>query len=269
MDLLRTFLTQWLSSFISSVSLVDLIVKLAMILAWVLVAYIIHFVAKLIVFSLKRANKKSLVKRQKTIAALVVSLITYAFWFVIVMMILLELSIDLAPVLASAGILGFAIGFGAQELIKDLISGFFIIFEQSFNVGDVIQIGDFKGTVLEVGIRKTKLMNWKNEVRLINNGDIRVITQFSMDDSVGVVEFQVSPYTDLSIFYSEAFVELLEGYQNKPFVTEAPKFIGVVDNAINSLTLRVSFKTQNNKHVALERELKRDILMFLNKSRES
>jgi len=269
MDLLRTFLQDWLNSIIGDAAVADLFVKLLMITAWVLIAYIAHFISKFILYRLKRSNKKVLVKRQKTISALVVSLTKYAFWFVIVMMILLELGIDLAPVLASAGILGFAVGFGAQELIKDLISGFFIIFEQSFNVGDVIQIGDFKGTVLEVGIRKTKLMNWKNEVRLINNGDIRVITQFSMDDSVGVVEFQVSPYTDLSIFYSEAFVELLEGYQNKPFVTEAPKFIGVVDNAINSLTLRVSFKTQNNKHAALERELKRDILMFLNKSRES
>jgi len=264
MDLLRTFLTEWLSSFISSVSIVDLIVKLAMILAWILVAYIIHFVAKLIVFSLKRANKKSLVKRQKTIAALVVSLITYAFWFVIVMMILLELGIDLAPVLASAGILGFAIGFGAQELIKDLISGFFILFEQSFNVGDVIQIGDFKGTVLEIGIRKTKLVNWKNEIRLVNNGDIRVITQFSMSDSVGVVEFHVSPYTDLSIFYSEPFIEILERYNDKPFITEGPKFIGIVENGLHVLTLRVTFKTENNKQFSLERELKRDILMFLN-----
>ncbi len=268
MDILKTFLTDWLTSLNLGTTLVDLIVKVLMIITWLLLGYIGTFIAKFFINRLKK-KERQLVKRQRTIAALVISISKYVFWFIIIMMILLELGLDLAPILASAGILGFAVGFGAQELIKDLISGFFIIFEQAFNVGDTIQVGDFKGTVLEVGIRRTKLVNWKNEVRLINNGDIRVITQSSIGDSVGVVEFHVSPNFDLREFYSEKFVEVLEKYYDKPFITEAPKYVGVIDTQLHNTTLRVTFRTENNKHAALERELKRDIQLFLKEVRDN
>lgn len=268
MDLLKSFLTEWLTSLNLGTALVDLIVKALMIATWLILGYIGTFAARFFINRLKK-KEKTLVKRQRTIAALVISISKYVFWFIIIMMILLELGLDLAPILASAGILGFAVGFGAQELIKDLISGFFIIFEQAFNVGDTIQIGDFKGTVLEVGIRRTKLINWKNEIRLINNGDIRVITQSSIGDSVGIVEFHVSPNFDLREFYSEKFVEILEKYHNQPFITEAPKYIGIIETQLHNTTLRVTFRTENNKQYAIERELKRDIQLFIKEIRDS
>ena len=76
-------------------------------------------------------------------------------------MILDELKINFLPVLASAGIVAFAVGFGAQELIKDLISGFFLILENAFDVGDIIEIGTFRGKVTQIGLRRTRLTNWK------------------------------------------------------------------------------------------------------------
>lgn len=264
MDLLRSIILDWLTNLINDTYLSELMTKCAMIVIWVFIGYLGHFTAKLFLFILRRANKKTLIKRQRTIAALVVSLIKYVFWFVIIMMILLELGIDLAPILASAGILGFAIGFGAQELIKDLISGFFIIFEESFNVGDMIRVGDFTGTVVEIGIRKTKIKSWKNEMRLINNGDIRVLTNFSLDDSVGVVEFHVTPYFDLKTFYEEPFQELLATYAHDPNVTEPPQFIGVVETTLHMITCRVTFQTKPGMHFGLERALKRDIQLYLN-----
>src|SRR5690606_29248239 len=159
----------------------------------------------------------------------VIALIKYLFWFVMGMMILKEFGLDLAPILASAGILGFAIGFGAQELVKDMIAGFFIIFESAMNVGDFVDVGGFSGTVQEVGIRRTRILNWKNELRLINNGDIKSFTNYAGRDSVGVVEFFVTPQFDLNVFDSEPFKALLDGYKKYPEITSLPEYIGVID----------------------------------------
>ncbi len=267
MDILKSFITDWLTGLGLPIYLTELITILVAVTGWILLGYIFSFIAKFIISRLK-AKERHLVKRQKTVTALVIALIKYIFWFVMAMMVLKEFGLDLAPILASAGILGFAIGFGAQELIKDLIAGFFIIFENAFSVGDFIQLGDFSGTVLEVGIRRTKLINWKNEIRMVNNGDIKVITNFSTGNSIGVVEFIVSPQFDLRAFYSEEFVELLENYANKPDMVETPTYLGVVETQLHMVKLRVRFATLNQKHWAYERELRRDIQMFIQDVRE-
>lgn len=267
MDLLREFLSNLFSEWLpNQTQLTNLIVKVLMVIVWCLIGYLVHLITKFLVARMK-AKEKRLVKRQKTIAALVISITRYVFWFIIIMMILLEMGFDVAPILASAGILGFAVGFGAQELIKDLISGFFIIFEQAFNVGDIIEVNNFKGTVIDIGIRRTKIVNYKNEVRLINNGDIRTITQFSIGESVGVVEFQVSPNFDLNLFETDQFKAILNQFNDNVNMLEAPKLVGVVDSLLHQVTLRVTFVTLNGKHTALERQLKKEILMFIRKVR--
>ncbi|VEU83337.1 mechanosensitive ion channel family protein [Acholeplasma hippikon] len=267
MQILKDFIFNLLEQTGMSEELNKALVSLTAIAIWLFLGFIFSRIAKRIINKLK-AKEKHLVKRKKTITALVLSLAKYLFWFIMFMMVLLELGIDLAPVLASAGILGFAVGFGAQELVKDLISGFFIVFENAFDVGDVIQIGDFKGTVLEIGMRRTKIRNWKNEIRLINNGDIRVINQYSVGDSVGVVDFQITPTFDISVFYTEEFQNILNSYADHPDMIDAPRFVGVIESQIYNITLRVQFKTLNNKHVGLERSIRHDIMIFLRKKRE-
>lgn len=267
MDVLKQFLTDWLNSLNMHESLIQLLVTAAAIFGWIILGSIFHLTTKLVIARLK-AKEKRMVRRQRTVTALILSLIKYMFWFVMGMMMLKEFGLDLAPILASAGILGFAVGFGAQELIKDMIAGFFIIFEGAMNVGDFVDVGGFSGTVQEVGIRRTRILNWKNEMRLVNNGDIKAITNFAGRDSVGVVEFFVSPQFDLSHFTSKRFEELLESYNKFEDITEIPKYIGVVDMQLHNIKLRVSFKTLNQKHWGIERDLRRDIQKFIQTIRD-
>ncbi|WP_461038765.1 mechanosensitive ion channel family protein, partial [Streptomyces mayteni] len=109
-------------------------------------------------------------RRTRTIGKLIRNIITYAINFIAILLILSQLNINLAPLLAGAGIVGLAIGFGAQSLVKDVITGFFIIFEDQFAVGDVIQVNQFKGTVEEIGLRVTKIRSWTGEVHILPNG---------------------------------------------------------------------------------------------------
>ena len=108
------------------------------------------------------------------------------------MLILGQVGLNLGPLLAGAGVLGLAIGFGAQSLVKDVITGFFIIFEDQFGVGDVIQIDQFKGTVEEIGIRVTRIKSWTGEVHIIPNGNIKQVTNFSTYNSIAVVDVSIA-----------------------------------------------------------------------------
>lgn len=99
-------------------------------------------------------------RRLITVGELLKNVTSITSNFIMVMLVLGEIGYDLAPLLAGAGVLGLAIGFGAQSLVKDVITGFFIILEDQFAVGDVIQTGSLKGTVEIIGLRSTRLVSW-------------------------------------------------------------------------------------------------------------
>ncbi|MFA5560412.1 MAG: mechanosensitive ion channel domain-containing protein [Acholeplasmataceae bacterium] len=257
--LIQTFLENKL--FLSpSVALI--IRAAAIIILWLIIGYLLTFVNKFITHRIIRRRKHK-DQRTETITKLINSVIHFVFWFFIVVMILLELGIEIAPILASAGILAFAVGFGSQELIKDLLSGFFIIFEHSFDVGDMIEHQGFKGRVIEIGLRKTKIKNWKNEIKLVNNGDIRTVINYSIGESIGVVEFGVAYGTDLDLFINNDFQELLIKFnEDNENVVKTPSYAGIVALTEGIMTLRVTFEAKNNQHVGLERDLRLLIMKY-------
>ena len=116
---------------------------------------------------------------------------SYVIYFISAMMILEYCGIPIKGLLAGAGILGLAVGFGAQSLVKDIISGFFIIFEDQFSVGDYIKINTFEGEVLEIGLRTTKLKSKMGELHVIPNGSIIQVTNYSILNSMSVVDITV------------------------------------------------------------------------------
>ena len=109
-------------------------------------------------------------RRIKTLSTLFNNVIKYVVHFVTIMLVLAQMNFDLAPLIASAGVLGLAIGFGAQNLVKDVVNGFFIIFEDQFAVGDQVTIGNFSGTVVQIGLRITKIKSYTGEIHIITNG---------------------------------------------------------------------------------------------------
>jgi small conductance mechanosensitive channel len=118
-------------------------------------------------------------RRAQTLEILLRSAITYLVFFLACLMILQVFNVNTSAILASAGILGLAVGFGAQSLVKDIISGFFILFEDQFSVGDFIQIDAVTGTVEEIGLRTCKIRQWTGELSIIPNGGITKVTNYN------------------------------------------------------------------------------------------
>ena len=147
-----------------------------------------------------------------------------------------------------------------------IISGFFILLDNIFSVGDIIEVNGFKGEVREVGFRTTRIRNWKGEVKIVSNGDLNNVINFSKNNSVAIVDFGVAYDTDMSTINElmERFIESIDGKYSE--VIERPSFLGVVELADSSINLRIIAKTNANKHFQIERDLRREVVIFLNEN---
>ncbi|QMS85037.1 mechanosensitive ion channel family protein [Candidatus Xianfuyuplasma coldseepsis] len=234
------------------------------IVTWLLLGFIINRVSKPVINKLLRIEKKG--ARAKTVANLLWSVTRYLVWFIVLMLIFSSLGVDLTPFIASAGVVGLAIGFGAQEIVRDFMSGFFIIFDGEFQVGEVIEVKGFKGTVIMIGLRTTVIENWKGERKIINNGNIDSVINFSRNQSIAVVDFGVAYDTDLQKL-TEIMPAFLEQEDERyGDIVEMPKFLGVTELADSSINMRIIAKTEVMKHFQVERDIRKDLVMYFSEN---
>lgn len=133
-------------------------------------------------------------RRENTLKKLIANVVAYVVYFVAFIMILDNvLGFNVGALLAGAGVAGLAIGFGAQNLVRDIISGFFIIFEDQFSVGDYVLVNAIEGYVDEIGLRTTKVLSWTGEMHILPNGDIGHVTNYSVHNGIAVVDINI-PY---------------------------------------------------------------------------
>ncbi|KON85939.1 mechanosensitive ion channel protein MscS [Sporosarcina globispora] len=202
-------------------------------------------------------------RRETTLIKLLENMLTYVVFFVAAIMILSVLTIDVKALLAGAGIVGLAVGFGAQSLVKDIITGFFIIFEDQFSVGDHIRIDQFEGTVEEIGLRTTKIKNWTGEVHILPNGSIMQVTNFSINNSVAFVDVSIAYEGDIvkaEKVLQELFEKLPEKYED---MIKPPEILGIQNLAASDVVLRVVSETFPMRHFYIARQLRKEIKLCL------
>ncbi|HYR92391.1 MAG TPA: mechanosensitive ion channel family protein [Terriglobia bacterium] len=179
---------------------------------------------------------------------------------IIVLTISSELGFDIGPILASAGIVGLAVGFGAQSLVKDVISGFFILFEDQYGVGDVIKIGEVSGVVERMTLRATVLRNLEGQVHVIPNGNINTVTVMTKGWARAVVDVTV-PHTENLTKVFEVLEKvgsrLAQDWPDR--VLEQPTILGVEKLDDAGVTIRLIVKTPPFKQADVNREWKRRI----------
>jgi len=237
---------------------------------WVLAKIVLYFVAGRVVVRIagraithmmieRKTESRGPVKidprRTQTIGRLVNNVVSYTVNFIVLMLILSELGVDLAPLLAGAGVMGLAIGFGAQSLVKDIITGFFIIFEDQFAVGDVVKTGNFQGTVQEIGLRVTRIKSWTGEVHIIPNGAITEVTNFSTNNSVGVVDVSIAYESDIEKATDVIRRTALEVYEGNENMVKEPEVLGVQTLGASEVVIRVTFECKPMTHFGVGREM--------------
>ncbi|MEG1790615.1 MAG: mechanosensitive ion channel family protein [Oscillospiraceae bacterium] len=200
-------------------------------------------------------------RHAETLKGLACNCVKYAVVIFAVIFGLSILGVNMVAVLTSLGIVGLVVGFGAQSLIEDVITGLFIIFEGQFRVGDIISIDNFRGTVTGIGIRTTDLMDAGGNIKIINNSDIRTLTNLSEVESFAVADVGIAYNADLLTaerVISELMGEIPGMYPE--IFREPPSYSGVQSLSASSVELRVVAKVDEaNVYIArrlLNRELK-------------
>lgn len=182
-------------------------------------------------------------RREETLKKLTQNILTYIVYFTAFTMILGTLSIEVAPLLASAGVAGLAIGFGAQNLVKDIISGFFIIFEDQFGVGDYVSFAGIEGTVEEIGLRTTKVKSWTGEQQVIPNGNITQVTNYSVHNGLAIVDINIPYENDIALaeeIIEKVLIELPNKYEA---IVNTPVIHGVQKLELSHVVIRVIAET--------------------------
>ncbi|GEN85063.1 mechanosensitive ion channel protein MscS [Sporosarcina luteola] len=232
------------------------------------VAFIVVKIGKSIIRRLFKIKLKGPIRkeerREMTLLKLLENTLTYVVFFTAIIAVLDEFNMDVKGLLAGAGVLGLAVGFGAQSLVKDVISGFFILFEDQFSVGDYVQIGSAEGMVEEIGLRTTKIKNFTGEVFILPNGSIAQVVNYSLKNSLAIVDVTIKfelgiEKVEKSI---EAFLETMS--KDNPDLLGNPRLIGAHDFTEDAVIERIIVETKPMRHF----DTARSISMGLKKSLE-
>ncbi|ETI66209.1 mechanosensitive ion channel family protein [Neobacillus vireti LMG 21834] len=206
------------------------------------------------------------VRRGETLSKLLDNIISYVVYFIAFMMILSVLGIDVKALIAGAGVVGLAVGFGAQSLVKDVISGFFIIFEDQFSVGDQIRVGLLEGTVETIGLRTTKIKSGTGEVHILPNGSITQVTNFSLNNTVATIDIAISYGEDIDKaenVIGEALQNMTLKYEE---LTKTPELLGIQTIDPAEIVFRIVVETLPMKQSGVTRGIRKDIKLLLDEN---
>lgn len=199
-------------------------------------------------------------KKLNTLTGLTKSLVKYTIYIIMFISVLNVLNIPTQSILAAAGLGGLAIGFGAQSLVKDVISGFFILFEDQYSVGDYVSIDAATGTVEDMGLRITKVRAFNGDLHIIPNGDIKTVVNHSRGNSLAIIDISITYEADI-----DKVVEVLQNIGNEYYknnrdtVVEQPEVLGITKFGDSDVSLRMIARTVPLKHWSVEREIRKDI----------
>jgi small-conductance mechanosensitive channel len=237
----------------------------------VVVIVIALFMILLLVGISKKISKKALAKmeesekidthrkqRYQTLSSVILSFIKILVWILGVLWVLGELEIDYAPFLVAAGGISLAIGFGAQSLVKDMVSGFFILMEEQFALGDFVEIGGQSGTVENISLRTLKFRSLDGTLHTVPNGSISMVSNKTYQWSRAIVKVGVSydddPQKVLSVLKTVC-QQIIEDPEWKESIIEEPTPQGILSFGDSSVNFRVLAKTPPGMQWAVEREL--------------
>lgn len=251
------------------------------IISTILITAIIYFIGALLMGRIvnrivmargRNWHKKDIEKREKTLShtfAILWRVIVFTGGALALFQILFP-GVSLAPLFASAGIVGVALGFGAQSLVRDFLSGIFIIAENQYRVGDVIDIEGFGGTVERVGARSTVLRDADGNVHYFPNGMIMHVINKTMGYSVARFFIGVHPSSDLDeviAIINETGKALAEEEKWKNKIIEPPAFVSVTEFSSLEVTLLVSGKTQPSDQWSVTSEMRQRLFLEFEKKK--
>lgn len=199
------------------------------------------------------------VRKNQTAAGLVCNVMKYLLIVIDILIILGIYGVDTKGIIASLGIVGVVVGLAVQDTLKDFFSGIFILSEDQYHVGDWIQIGDFKGEVVYLGLKTTRVKAYTGEIKIISNRNITEVTNYSKEDSLAIVDI-VTSHTEDSEKVEKVLTDLCNRLSKElPDLTGKLEFLGIMNFKDNGTEYRVTVSTQPMSHYTVERMIRKAV----------
>ncbi len=203
--------------------------------------------------------------RGVTMCRLLASVVKYGTVIGMLYWCLALIGVDTATLLASAGLLTFAVSLGAQGIVSDIIAGLFIIFEGEFRVGDIIQVGSGRGTVMEIGVRTTKINDGSGNIMVVRNSDISNVVNMTKEASFAAVVVGIEYGESLERVENILSKELPNIRKRLPAIVDGPFYGGVVALGDNSVNIKISAKCREQDRGGLTNDLNREMKLLFDK----
>jgi len=211
-------------------------------------------------------NKNINEKRFLTIISLIKSILKYILIIIDIVIILNLFNIDTTAIVASLGAVSLVVGLALQDIIKDFLSGFFIIGESQYEIGDYIEIDSFKGTVVSVGLRTTRVQAYTGEIKIISNRNITSVINYSKDKSLAIVDIPIAYEEDIEKV-EKVLKDLAERLSNEMDNLKSPiLLLGVTELGSSSIKYRLVVDTEPVKHYEIERVILKEIKITFDKN---
>jgi small-conductance mechanosensitive channel len=237
-------------------------ILLKIVLILLIAKFVIRFAEKAITRVFNHRAIRMDERRTKTMTTLLINIMHYVVYFLVGMMILANLGVNITTLIAGAGVVGLAIGFGAQSLVKDVITGFFIIFEDQFGVGDNVMINtnvEIRGNVEEVGLRITKIRAYTGEIHILANSQIIQVTNYSKANSLAVLDISVAYEEDLDRVFRVLEEVGTQAFDELDTIVSKPQVLGVQMFGASEVVVRMTADCKPMEHYAVARELRRRV----------
>ncbi len=256
-------ITTWMKEHVWDIdnTLISLKTHLPILIHSLIYIVIIYSASKIVRLFFNHKMKKNI--RSKTVFSLLDGFVKYGSAIAIIILILKACGVNTTALVASIGVLTLVVGLGAQPLIADIIAGIFIIFEDEYHVGEIVTINDFRGTVTEIGIRSTKLLDAAGNIKIINNSAIGDVINLSRELSLAVVDCDF-PY-DVPVEYIENLLKdnFDKIAKNIPEIKEGPYYKGVSMFKDSNVTIKIVAKCLEDDRFQVERDLNREYRKIL------
>lgn len=240
--------------------IIGAVIKVGFTILLIILAGFLVKLSKRIIY--KGFSKFSMERNSDTVASLLSSLCKYAVYFIILCNILVMWGVNITSILALGGAVSVAVGLGAQDIVKDMMAGLFIITENQFGVGDIVELNGFSGTVEAIGIRTTRIRNSDGNVHIVPNGQISIVTNMSKGFNRAIVDISVAYSEDIDRVFAVLKDEFERLFNKKIIegILDVPQVWGINELADSSVVIRIAADSEIGENWRIERELRKYIL---------
>ena len=235
----------------------------------IFIAFTVEKVLKIFIkkaFDPSKKHKKFEPRKVGTIRSLLCNSIKYVVWIIAVLAILSVFGVNTAAIVTGLGVVSLVIGLAFQDILKDILAGASILFENQFAVGDLIKIGDFQGTVISLGLKATRIQAYTGEVKIISNRNITEVINYSLDKTLAVVDIPVSYETKIDKAEKVLMVTASTIKDKIESLVSDIELLGVQELSDSAVVFRLVGKCKPAKHFEVERQMKKAFKEALDKN---